>query len=120
MPGVTHRFPRSVIPLLETVGRGQARNRHDLYRSWHNIYVGVHTPTSVVEVDLLYQVRVFPHTREFNRVFRIEFHYSQLVGQPKGLGKFDKLETKSSDRRQGPSILHRREKFRAGQHFGRD
>ena len=26
MPGVTHRFPRSVIPLLETVGRGQARN----------------------------------------------------------------------------------------------
>jgi len=26
MPGVTHRFPRSVIPLPETVGRGQARN----------------------------------------------------------------------------------------------
>ena len=26
MPGVTHRFPRSVIPLPETVGRRQARN----------------------------------------------------------------------------------------------
>ena len=25
-PGVTHRFPRSVIPLPETVGRGQARS----------------------------------------------------------------------------------------------